>query len=66
MNSYIGLDLGTSSLKATAIDDTGKILATCTKKLDIVTSKSEFAEQDPAIWWTSTKELFTILQKKMI
>jgi sugar (pentulose or hexulose) kinase len=45
MNTYIGLDLGTSMLKAVAIDDSGKTLAKAAKEIPLISHSTGWAEQ---------------------
>ena len=65
MALLLGYDVGSSSIKATLMDaETGKVLAAATspdKELEIVAKQSDWAEQDPAVWWehvkTATKKI---------
>ncbi len=57
-NIYLGLDLGTTVLKLTAIDNSGRILDTKSKELSINTPASNWAEESPAVWFETFKELF--------
>lgn len=61
MNTYLGLDLGTSVLKATVINDDGEILAANAKEIHIESPKKEYAEESPSLWW----ETFIELLKKL-
>ena len=47
---YIGLDLGTSSLKAILIDDAQAILAEATAPLTVERPHEGWSEQDPDSW----------------
>ena len=47
---YIGLDLGTSGLKAILIDDAQVILAEATSPLEAVRPQTGWSEQAPATW----------------
>ncbi len=55
----LGIDLGSSSLKASVIDgESGKCLASAFHPKDemkIIAKKSGWAEQDPETWWTNLK-----------
>jgi len=65
MALLLGYDVGSSSIKATLMDaETGQVLAAATspdKELEIVAKQSDWAEQDPAVWWehvkTATKKI---------
>ncbi len=48
---YLGLDLGTSSLKALVVDAAGRTLGTGSAPYPIVRPASDRAEQDPEAWW---------------
>lgn len=47
---YIGLDLGTSGLKAVLIDDAQHILAEATAPLEVARPAPGWSEQDPSTW----------------
>jgi len=52
--AYIGLDLGTSSLKAILVDDAQTVLAEHTVPLSLTRPHAGWSEQDPAQWVTAT------------
>jgi xylulokinase len=51
----LGLDIGSSSIKVSMLDSaTGKLIASATSpenELQIISKRSGWAEQDPAVWW---------------
>lgn len=55
----LGIDLGSSSVKASVIDgESGKCLASAfhpKEEMEIIALKPGWAEQDPAVWWTNLK-----------
>jgi xylulokinase len=55
----LGIDLGSSSVKASVLDgETGICLATAfspAEEMKIIAHKSGWAEQDPAIWWSNLR-----------
>jgi xylulokinase len=51
--ALIGLDLGTSSLKAVAVDLDGRLLAQATAAYPTAAPHPGWAEQDPAAWWVA-------------
>lgn len=53
-NYYIGIDLGTSSVKLLLVDECGNILNSVSKSYPIIFPKQGWAEQDPAEWWKQT------------
>ena len=48
---YLGLDIGTSSVKAVLIDGKQKIIATKTSPLTVSRPHPGWSEQDPEHWW---------------
>lgn len=62
--SYIGLDLGTSSLKAILIDEDQSVLAEHTVPLTVERPHDGWSEQDPASWCNAAKEGLTALASK--
>ena len=53
---YLGLDLGTSGVKALLIDDDQKVVGSATGALDVQRPHSGWSEQDPAAWIRATRE----------
>jgi xylulokinase len=51
----LGIDIGTSSLKAMAMDEHGKVAAVSSKGYDIDIPRQGYAEQDPSVWWEAAK-----------
>jgi len=49
--SYIGIDVGTSGIRACAIDDDGALLALCSVELPAPLVDGDAISQDPEIWW---------------
>ena len=54
--TYLGIDVGTSGVKAVLIDETGALLAEATASLDVSRPAPGWSEQDPAQWWRATLE----------
>ena len=52
---FLGIDLGTSSVKAVACDGEGTILATGRRDLELIARAPLQAEQDGLLWWAATK-----------
>ena len=48
---YIGLDFGTSSVKAVVIDQAQRIVADEAASLEVSRPRSGWSEQDPESWW---------------
>lgn len=51
---YIGIDLGTSGVKAILLDEQGTVLASQTEKLTVSRPHPLWSEQDPEQWWQAT------------
>lgn len=61
---YLGIDLGTSEVKALVINEQGDIVATHSSPLTISRPKPNWSEQDPQDWWIATNELIKSLREK--
>lgn len=53
--SFIGIDLGTSSVKILAIEENGAIIGSASKEYPVYYPKPNYAEQNPEDWWTGVK-----------
>ena len=51
---YLGLDIGTSGVKAVLIDERGAIAAQGADSLEVSRPQPGFSEQAPADWWRAT------------
>ncbi|MCU6157056.1 xylulokinase, partial [Enterobacter hormaechei] len=58
---YIGIDLGTSGVKAILLSEQGDVLATQTEKLQVSRPHPLWSEQDPEQWWQATDRAMTAL-----
>jgi xylulokinase len=54
MTALLGIDLGTSSVKAVVIDESARVLSVASHEYPILTPHPGWAEQDPQAWWKST------------
>ena len=54
---YLGLDIGTSSVKGLLIDESQRIVASQTAPLDVSRPEPGWSEQDPAEWWRAVTEV---------
>ncbi|MBV8455508.1 MAG: xylulokinase [Acetobacteraceae bacterium] len=50
---YLGIDLGTSSVKAVLVDDADVVLAEASAPLAVSRPHPGWSEQDPAEWWNA-------------
>ena len=53
--TLIGLDVGTSGVKAVAISPDGELLATAEESYPLSTPRPGWAEQDPEDWWRAAE-----------
>lgn len=51
MRYLLGLDIGTSGVKALLLSEEGKVINTCSDNYPLSTPNSGWAEQMPAEWW---------------
>lgn len=54
--NFIGVDLGTSSVKIVIMNDEGQVVFSITKDYDVSYPKVGWAEQNPEDWWNATKD----------
>ena len=62
MQMYIGLDLGTSGLRALLADEGGAIVATADAAYSVSNPHSGWSEQDPADWITACEAVMVALK----
>jgi len=53
---YLGIDLGTSSVKAVLVDDEQNTLAEASSPLTVERPRPLWSEQSPDSWWSATKD----------
>ncbi len=58
---YLGLDLGTSGVKALLIDADQRVLGSATAPLTVSRPAPGWSEQDPAAWISATRDAITAL-----
>jgi len=51
---FLGLDVGTSGVKAILVSASGDVVASATSPLTLATPHPGWAEQDPEAWWQAT------------
>ena len=51
---FLGIDIGTSSVKAALIDEAGRQVEVSQAELPISRPKPLWSEQNPSDWWTAT------------
>ena len=52
---FLGIDLGTSSVKLVLIDEKGTILRTLSREYPLSMPQNGWSEQSPEDWWTNSK-----------
>lgn len=53
---YLGIDIGTSGVKAVLVDDAQNVIDQMSAPLFVSRPKPLWSEQDPAEWWRATNE----------
>lgn len=53
---FLGIDLGTSSVKLLLMNEAGKVIKTVSKDYPVYYPKPGWAEQNPEDWWNATRE----------
>jgi len=61
---YLGIDLGTSEVKALVIDENGDIVTSHSAPLTIQRPHPHWSEQSPQAWWEATNYLMSTLKEK--
>ena len=61
---YIGIDLGTSGVKAILLSEQGTVLASQTEKLTVSRPHPLWSEQDPDHWWKATDRAIRALAEQ--
>lgn len=60
-STWLGIDLGTSSVKAVLIDETQRIIATAGALLSVQRPHPGWSEQHPDYWWQATERALDML-----
>jgi xylulokinase len=58
----VGLDVGTTGLKAVAISPSGDVVATAERSYPLSTPRPGWSEQDPDDWWRAGEEALAALR----
>ncbi|TBL47907.1 xylulokinase [Obesumbacterium proteus] len=61
---YLGIDLGTSGVKAILLSEEGKVIASHGEPLQVNRPHPLWSEQDPASWWSATDAAMLALGQK--
>ena len=61
---YIGIDLGTSGVKALLMDEGQTVLASAQSSLDVSRPAPGWSEQDPADWISAAQSALNALKSR--
>lgn len=64
MNGYFSIDLGTTGLKSSLMNENGDLIISRGQEYEIVSKKSGWAEQDPYAWWKALKNTVSSIRSK--
>ena len=53
---FLGIDLGTSAVKALVVDEDGQVRGTGSAEYPVHRPQAGWAEQDPDDWWAATAD----------
>ena len=62
MSALVGLDVGTTGVKAIAISATGEVLARAERDYPLSTPRPGWSEQDPEDWWRASQQALAALE----
>lgn len=65
MDVYLGLDIGTTGIKALLTDRSGTVVKSLSCPLDLITPRPAWAEQDPEDWWRGVVALLQAVPRDM-
>ncbi|HTU27818.1 MAG TPA: xylulokinase [Solirubrobacteraceae bacterium] len=58
----IGVDVGTSSVKAIAVDESGAVVGSADRSYPVAMEQPGWSEQDPALWWEACESALQELE----
>lgn len=62
---FLGIDIGTSAVKAVLVDADGGIPAQANEPLSVSRPRLLWSEQDPKAWWRATDAAILALDARM-
>ncbi len=62
---FLGIDIGTSAVKAVVVDGDQRILGTASAPLEVSRPRELWSEQDPRWWWAATESAVAELRKAL-
>ncbi|MEI2401026.1 FGGY family carbohydrate kinase, partial [Paenibacillus phytohabitans] len=63
MSNYLGIDLGTSSVKCLITDHKGQVVASSVRTYQVLTPQPMWHEQDPNDWLEALKKALRDIEK---
>ncbi|MCW5695603.1 MAG: xylulokinase [Bauldia sp.] len=60
---YLGIDIGTSSVKAVLIGDSGEVLSAGSSPLTVLRPRSGWSEQDPKAWLAAVEQALSAVRE---
>src|SRR5262245_60154130 len=63
MASFLGIDIGTSSVKAVLVDEKQQILAEASAPLAVLRPHPLWSEQEPETWWRAVLAVVGVLRE---
>jgi xylulokinase len=64
VTTYLGIDVGTSAIKAVLVDERQAVLAESSVPLSISRPKALWSEQEPETWWNAVEEAVATLRNQ--
>ena len=64
-DAYLGIDVGTSSVKAVVVSSQGTVLATADSPLTVTVLAPGWSEQEPEHWWNATVDAVNNIVSKL-
>ena len=61
---FLGIDVGTTGVKALLIDGTGKVVDQATEEYPLLAPKPLWLEQNPADWWRAAVKALRLVSKR--
>src|SRR5690349_6731585 len=62
---YLGIDIGTSAVKALIVDEAGQVQAQAQVPLSLSRPQPLWSEQDPTQWWQATQVAVESLDRSL-
>ena len=61
---YLGIDLGTSAVKALLVDDRQAVVEQADVPLTVSRPQPTWSEQDPEAWWRATRAAVAAMRQR--